>query len=158
MDKKTTAPKVGKTVETLKHDEAKRKNIPTAEHQSVLKQDDASPHKVKYPRTTDLDPQLGEDLFDLPGFALAHQTVVDENDLELGAQRPVGQDRAGGAVDAPGQGGDSFPAPHGLLDVLDLLGNEFCSVHNDLPRFSGSIIELLEAVEEGRAPAQNPSG
>ena len=25
-----------KTVETLKHDEAKRKNIPTAEYQSVL--------------------------------------------------------------------------------------------------------------------------
>ncbi|MEK7230529.1 MAG: site-specific DNA-methyltransferase, partial [Pseudomonadota bacterium] len=47
-----------KSVETLKHDEAKRKNIPTAEHQSVLKQDDAEPHKLKYPRNTDLDPQL----------------------------------------------------------------------------------------------------
>jgi adenine-specific DNA-methyltransferase len=47
-----------KSVETLKHDEAKRKNIPTAEHQSVLKQDDAALHKVKYPRNTDLDPQL----------------------------------------------------------------------------------------------------
>ena len=47
-----------KSVETLKHDEAKRKNIPTAEHQSVLKQDDASPRPLKYPRNTDLDPQL----------------------------------------------------------------------------------------------------
>ncbi len=47
-----------KTVETLKHDEAKRKNIPTAEHQSVLKQDDARLRTVKYPRNTDLDPQL----------------------------------------------------------------------------------------------------
>src|SRR5512134_3987458 len=47
-----------KSVETLKHDEAKRKNIPTAEHQSVLKQDDAEPRKLKYPRNTDLDPQL----------------------------------------------------------------------------------------------------
>jgi len=47
-----------KSVETIIHDEAKRKNIPTAEHQSVLKQDDASPRKVKYPRNTDLDPQL----------------------------------------------------------------------------------------------------
>ena len=28
-----------KSVETLKHDEAKRKNIPTAEHQSVLKKE-----------------------------------------------------------------------------------------------------------------------
>ena len=47
-----------KTVVTLKHDEATRKNIPTAEHQSVLKQDDASPRLLKYPRNTDLDPQL----------------------------------------------------------------------------------------------------
>jgi adenine-specific DNA-methyltransferase len=47
-----------KSVETLKHDEAKRKNIPTAEHQSVLKPDDASPRPLKYPRNTDLDPQL----------------------------------------------------------------------------------------------------
>jgi adenine-specific DNA-methyltransferase len=47
-----------KTVVTLKHDEATRKNIPTAEHQSVLKQDDAIPRPIKYPRNTDLDPQL----------------------------------------------------------------------------------------------------
>jgi len=47
-----------KSVETLKHDEAKRKNIPTAEHQSVLKQDDANLRTLKYPRNTDLDPQL----------------------------------------------------------------------------------------------------
>ena len=47
-----------KTVVTLKHDEATRKNIPTAEHQSVLKQDDARPRTIKYPRNPDLDPQL----------------------------------------------------------------------------------------------------
>ena len=47
-----------KTVETITHDEAKRKNIPSAEHQSVLRPDDATPRPVKYPRNTDLDPQL----------------------------------------------------------------------------------------------------
>ena len=47
-----------KTVETITHDEAKRKNIPSAEHQSVLRPDDAEPRPVKYPRNTDLDPQL----------------------------------------------------------------------------------------------------
>ena len=47
-----------KTVETITHDEAKRKNIPSAEHQSVLRPDDASPRPVKYPRNTDLDPQF----------------------------------------------------------------------------------------------------
>ena len=38
MAKKHSQSCVKKTVETLKHDEAKRKNIPTAEYQSVLKQ------------------------------------------------------------------------------------------------------------------------
>ena len=47
-----------KTVETITHDEARRKNIPSAEHQSVLRPDDATPRPVKYPRNTDLDPQL----------------------------------------------------------------------------------------------------
>ena len=47
-----------KSVETLTHDEAKRKNIPTAEFQSVLKAEDQSPLKLRYPRNTDLDPQL----------------------------------------------------------------------------------------------------
>ncbi|MFC2033227.1 site-specific DNA-methyltransferase [Chloroflexota bacterium] len=55
MAKKPATPK---TVGTIKHDEAKRKNIPTAEYQSVLKQEDATPIRVKYPRNTDLDPQL----------------------------------------------------------------------------------------------------
>lgn len=54
MAKKSTT----KTVETLKHDEAKRKNIPTAEYQSVLQKDQGAPRMVKYPRNTDLDPQF----------------------------------------------------------------------------------------------------
>jgi adenine-specific DNA-methyltransferase len=55
MAKKITEPK---TVETLVHDEAKRKNIPTAEHQSVIKGEDKKPIQIKYPRNTDLDPQI----------------------------------------------------------------------------------------------------
>lgn len=47
-----------KTVETLKHDEATRKNIPTAEFQSVLASEQQAPKQVRYPRNTDLDPQL----------------------------------------------------------------------------------------------------
>jgi adenine-specific DNA-methyltransferase len=47
-----------KTVESLKHDEARRKNIPTAEFQSVLQEEQQNPKKIKYPRNTDLDPQL----------------------------------------------------------------------------------------------------
>ena len=54
MAKKSTT----KTVETLKHDADKRKNIPTAEFQSVLEKEQQNPTQVRYPRNTDLDPQL----------------------------------------------------------------------------------------------------
>src|SRR5450759_3632942 len=53
--KKTTK----KTVETLKHDEASRRNIPTAEFQSVMKKDEQDPIRLAYERRNrDLDPQL----------------------------------------------------------------------------------------------------
>src|SRR5437899_12830893 len=57
MAKKSTA-KITKTVESLKHDDAKRKNIPTAEYQSVIQREEEKPKAIKYPRNTDLDPQL----------------------------------------------------------------------------------------------------
>src|SRR4030081_3293469 len=47
MTKKPAAPK---SVEALKHDEAKRKNIPTAEFQSVLEKEQQDPKKVHYSR------------------------------------------------------------------------------------------------------------
>ena len=53
MAKKST-----KTVVALKHEEAKRKNIPTAEYESVLQKEQGASRVVKYPRNTDLDPQL----------------------------------------------------------------------------------------------------
>jgi adenine-specific DNA-methyltransferase len=51
------------SVETLKHEDAKRKNIPTAEYQSVMKKEQQSPVRVAYARerkdrNRDLDPQL----------------------------------------------------------------------------------------------------
>lgn len=50
---------VRKTVETLMHDEASRKNIPTAEYQSVIRKEDQAPVRVPYERRNrDLDPQL----------------------------------------------------------------------------------------------------
>ncbi len=47
------------TVETLTHEEATRKNIPTAEYQSVLQKAEQDPVRVAYERRNrDLDPQL----------------------------------------------------------------------------------------------------
>ena len=58
MAKKTKEP-VKKSVETIVHDEAHRKNIPTAEFQSVMRKDEQSPVQVAYQRRNrDLDPQL----------------------------------------------------------------------------------------------------
>ncbi|MEY4195533.1 MAG: hypothetical protein RLZZ226_1901 [Pseudomonadota bacterium] len=53
---KQPAPK--KSVDAIKHDDAKRKNIPTAEYQAVLDDNQKNPTQVRYPRNTDLDPQL----------------------------------------------------------------------------------------------------
>jgi adenine-specific DNA-methyltransferase len=48
-----------KSIETLKHEADKRKNIPTAEYQSVLQKAEQSPVRVAYERRNrDLDPQL----------------------------------------------------------------------------------------------------
>ena len=55
MAKRTT----GKTVATLTHGDASRKNIPTAEYQAMMAEDDRSPIQVAYERRNrDLDPQL----------------------------------------------------------------------------------------------------
>ena len=48
-----------KTVETLKHTEDRRTNIPTAEFQSVMRDEEQNPIQVAYERRNrDLDPQL----------------------------------------------------------------------------------------------------
>jgi adenine-specific DNA-methyltransferase len=55
----TKKSKEAKTVVTLTHEEASRKNIPTAEFQSVMPKDEQSPIRVAYERRNrDLDPQL----------------------------------------------------------------------------------------------------
>ncbi|MGA2119943.1 MAG: site-specific DNA-methyltransferase [Bryobacteraceae bacterium] len=59
MATKSTKPGKQKTVETLTHEEASRKNIPTAEFQSVMRKDEQTPIRVAYERRNrDLDPQL----------------------------------------------------------------------------------------------------
>ncbi len=70
MAKTPTRSATKKTVEALTHEEAKRKNIPTAEYQSVLQKAEQDPVRVAYKREAtgldeekasrnrDLDPQL----------------------------------------------------------------------------------------------------
>ena len=72
MAKKNASTKTAavKTVTALTHEEARRKNIPTAEYQSVMQKNEQAPVRVAYPRSAagleeekqrrnrDLDPQL----------------------------------------------------------------------------------------------------
>ncbi|MXZ20910.1 MAG: site-specific DNA-methyltransferase, partial [Caldilineaceae bacterium SB0665_bin_25] len=48
-----------KTVDTIRHEDATRKNLPSAEHQPLMQEEDQSPLRVAYERRNrDLDPQL----------------------------------------------------------------------------------------------------
>src|ERR1700692_2752892 len=70
MATKTPKSEKKKTVETLTHEEASRKNIPTAEFQSVMHKEEECPSRIvfergiaglddaKQRRNCDLDPQL----------------------------------------------------------------------------------------------------
>src|SRR5256885_10135931 len=56
--KNAIKPAKGKTVATLRHD-AKRKNLPTVEYESLMRQEEKSPIEVAYERRNrDLDPQF----------------------------------------------------------------------------------------------------
>src|SRR5262249_42937094 len=58
MAKKNTSTSDRKNVEAIKHD-AQRKNIPTAEYQSVMQKDEQASVRVAYERRNrDLDPQV----------------------------------------------------------------------------------------------------
>ena len=59
MAKKAKNKAAGKSeVESYKHKEAKRKNIPTAENQKLVADEDKAIKKLRWPRNPDLDPQL----------------------------------------------------------------------------------------------------
>lgn len=47
-----------KKIATITHSDEKRKNIPTAEMETVVSKENKRPKKLKYPRNTDLDPQF----------------------------------------------------------------------------------------------------
>ena len=55
---KATKSEPRKLIETIRHPESKRRNIPTAELHSVLNEATQQPIQLKYPRNPDLDPQL----------------------------------------------------------------------------------------------------
>jgi adenine-specific DNA-methyltransferase len=122
MAKKATN---AKTVETLTHAADKRKNIPTAEYQSVVKQEHLRPVPVKYSRNTDLDPQLlwrGKDEQDWSDLVVhspplyiqekIHPKVLVDDLLRQSKAAKVASDRAAGKENQL----DLFAAFNGVPD------------------------------------------
>lgn len=102
-------PKAPLSVETIRHDDATRKNIPTAEYQSVMQKGEQTPIQVAYERRNrDLDPQLvwrGKDMQDwsdlvVPAPPLYIQEKVHPKVLidELKRQTEAGQQQQSGAM------------------------------------------------------------
>ena len=59
MPKKPTTTKPGKKIENISHKDQKRTNIPTAEYESLMQDQQKTPIRVAYERRNrDLDPQL----------------------------------------------------------------------------------------------------
>ena len=116
--------KQGKRVETLTHDEARRRNIPTAEYEPVMRADDRDPIGVPYVRRNpDLDPQLvwrGKDLADwsdlvVPAPPLFIQEKVHPKVLIDDLVRRSRRARNAKA-DEPGYAPDLFADFNGLPD------------------------------------------
>lgn len=114
-------PKAPLSVETIKHDDATRKNIPTAEYQSVMQKGEQTPIQVAYERRNrDLDPQLvwrGKDMQDwsdlvVPAPPLYIQEKVHPKVLidELKRQTEAGQQQQSGNMN------DLFADFNGLPD------------------------------------------
>ena len=98
-----------KTVATLRHEEASRKNIPTAEFRSVMEGAEQSPIQVAYQRRNrDLDPQLvwrGKDAQDWSDLVVQAPPLFIQEKVhpkvlidDLGRQRADGQGGDGAAV------------------------------------------------------------
>lgn len=102
---KKSAPRKPKSadadVETYIHPEAKRKNIPTAENQKLVADDDKAIKKLRWPRNPDLDPQLvwrGKDFepdpleIDVPPIYIQEKiqprAIVEELRRQTKARRP----------------------------------------------------------------------
>jgi len=132
------SPKPSLTIETLTHDEATRKNIPTAEYQAVMRQDEQQPVRVAYPRQAtgledekrrrnpDLDPQLiwrGKDRQDWSSLVVqapplyiqekVHPKVLIDDLRRFQARNPA----PGAAEQEDGQQIDLFADFNGLPDA-----------------------------------------
>ena len=107
-----------KSVETLTHEEASRKNLPSAEHQPLMRDEEQSPIRLAYERRNrDLDPQLvwrGKDAQDWSDLVVnapplyiqerVHPKALIDDLVRISVQRPVagGQGSVAGGQEEEG--------------------------------------------------------
>ena len=112
-----------RVVDTFRHEGDKRKNIPTAEYQSVLKPEHEKPKEVRYSRNTDLDPQLvwrGKDERDWSDLVIQAPPLYIQEKVQPKALiddllRQTQESRA----QEPGRQPDLFSDFNGLPDGVD---------------------------------------
>ena len=86
MARRRTRKRSGKTVATLRHQDASRKNIPTAEYQAVMEEDDRSPIEIAYERPACASPHADRRNRDLdPQLVWRGKDEQDTSDLEVQA-------------------------------------------------------------------------
>ncbi len=116
--------KTDKTIEAFTHADATRRNIPTAEYQSVVDEQTASPLRVAYERRNrDLDPQLvwrGKDVQDWSDLVVHAPPVYIQEKIhpkalidDLRRQTEAGAAQQAGAV------ADLFADFNGLPEDAD---------------------------------------
>ncbi len=121
-------PKTQLSVEALKHNDATRKNIPTAEYQSVMIDEHKHPLRVAYERRNkDLDPQLvwrGKDVQDWSDLVVHAPPVYIQEKIHPKVmiddlRRQTEQAAAGHAAQQAGAMVDMFADFNGLPDTAD---------------------------------------
>ena len=131
MAKKPPKSAATKQVVTLTHTEASRKNIPTAEYQSVMASEQQSPLRVAYERRNrDLDPQLvwrGKDEQDWSDLVVqapplfiqekVHPKALIDDLLHQAEAAPIAKKLASGEAGGIGQQIDLFADFNGLPDT-----------------------------------------
>ena len=111
-----------KQIENLRHQDASRKNIPTAEYQAVMAADDRSPIQVAYERRNrDLDPQLvwrGKDAQDWSDLVVQAPPLFIQEKVHpkvlIDDLRRRSKEAAAGNDDASGFQADLFADFNGL--------------------------------------------
>ena len=96
--------KSSKIVKTITHEEASRKNIPTAEYQAMIENEDQSPMRVAYERRNpDLDPQLvwrGKDEQDWSDLVVQAPALFIQEKVhpKVADRRPAAAQQRGGTL------------------------------------------------------------